>query len=438
MSLCKPFAYDDFYALPSHNKLIYRPTGELWPRESVDSVLPPMLSGTPVNGKRSTVKPSEWLMQTKAVNQMAWMPGWGEIIEDKILTEGGWEALQEARVYNRYKAPKIILGDAAKAAPYVDHLNRIFPGEADDILDWFAHRVQKPWQKINHALVMGSKTGIGKDWLLRGLKYAVGANNSRTIRSDELVDKNNASYVEVVVLVVNEAHDLGETGKVNRYALYERVKLYAAAPPDVISCTDKWTKRHWVPNVLGLILCSNHKTDGLHLESDDRRHLVCWSEACKEDFPDPAFWTDRYDWLDGEGAGHVAAFLTERDLSAFNPSALPRQTAAFFEIVHAASSPQDAELQDALDELGRPDAVTLSMLLATTRAASMPWLEGSPRSVPHRLERCGYVAIRNPNNKEGLWSINKRRQMIYGKTTATPEERGRAAWNLAKPEERAS
>ena len=36
------YAYDDFYAAPSLNKFIYRPLGELWPRESIDSILPPM------------------------------------------------------------------------------------------------------------------------------------------------------------------------------------------------------------------------------------------------------------------------------------------------------------------------------------------------------------------------------------------------------------
>jgi hypothetical protein len=33
------------------------------------------------------------------------------------------------------------------------------------------------------------------------------------------------------------------------------------------------------------------------------------------------------------GNAHVAAYLAERDLSTFDPFALPRQTAAFFDIV---------------------------------------------------------------------------------------------------------
>ena len=46
---------------------------------------------------------------------------------------------------------------------------------------------------------------------------------------------------------MNEAHDLGD---VDRYALYEQVKVYAAAPPDVLRCNDKYIRQHYVPNCL--------------------------------------------------------------------------------------------------------------------------------------------------------------------------------------------
>ena len=39
-------------------------------------------------------------------------------------------------------------------------------------------------------------------------------------------------------------------------------------------------------NCLGLIITTNHKTDGIYLPADDRRHYVAWSLRTKEDFPD--------------------------------------------------------------------------------------------------------------------------------------------------------
>jgi hypothetical protein len=36
--------------------------------------------------------------------------------------------------------------------------------------------------------------------------------------------------------------------------------------------------------VLGLIITTNHKTDGMYLPSDGRRHLMAWYERTKEEF----------------------------------------------------------------------------------------------------------------------------------------------------------
>ena len=46
----------------------------------------------------------------------------------------------------------------------------------------------------------------------------------------------------------------------------------------------------------------------------------------------------------GRAVAHVAAYLVQRDLSAFDPCAVPRQTTAFFEIVNVGQAPEDAEL----------------------------------------------------------------------------------------------
>jgi hypothetical protein len=231
------------------------------------------------------------------------------------------------------------------------------------------------------------------------------------------------------VLRLNEAHDVGDSGRVNRYALYERIKLYAAAPPNVLPCVDKYIRRHYVPNTLGLLITTNHKADGIHLEVDDRRHHVTWTDRKKEEFSKES-WDDRYDWLRAEGAGHVAAFLCKRDLSAFSPNAVPRQTDAFFEIVNASSAPEYADLADALDELGRPDVVTLSAVVTTPRGSVLEWLldRKSRRSIPYKMETCGYVAVRNPDaESDGQWKIEGRRQTLYGKTDLSSDQRLAAA-----------
>lgn len=106
------------------------------------------------------------------------------------------------------------------------------------------------------------------------------------------MDKSNP-FGKSVVLRMNEGHDLGDSGCADRYALHERVKVYAAAPPDVLPCVDKYIRRFYVTNVLGLIITTNHKTDGVFLPSDNRRHLMAWAERTKEEFS-KEFWNEQW------------------------------------------------------------------------------------------------------------------------------------------------
>ena len=68
-------------------------------------------------------------------------------------------------------------------------------------------------------------------------------------------------------------------------------------------------------------------------------------------------------------------------------------------------------------------------ILTSPRGAALEWLldRRHRRSIPHRMERCGYIACRNPDANDGLWKINGRRQTLYVKATLTPEQRLRAA-----------
>ena len=83
---------------------------------------------------------------------------------------------------------------------------------------------------------------------------------------------------------MNEGRDLGETERVNRFTFYDHTKIYTAAPPDVLRVDEKHLREYYVFNVLGFLLTTNYKTDGIYLPPDDRRHYVAWSNLKKEDF----------------------------------------------------------------------------------------------------------------------------------------------------------
>jgi hypothetical protein len=80
------------------------------------------------------------------------------------------------------------------------------------------------------------------------------------------------------------------------------------------------------------------------------------------------------------GNAAVAQYLASCDLSGFDAKAPPPKTGAFWEIVNANRAPEDAELADVLDELGRPDIVTLDRVAsqaAALQSAFAEWLRDS-------------------------------------------------------------
>jgi hypothetical protein len=201
------------------------------------------------------------------------------------------------------------------------------------------------------------------------------------------------------------------------------MKVYTAAPPDVLRCDEKNLREHSIPNVCGVIITTNHKTDGIFLPPDDRRHYVAWSDLTKDDFTE-TYWESLWEWYDRGGRNHVAAYLGGLDRSGFNAKAPPPKTQAFWEIVDASRAPEDAELADAIDLLGNPDIVTVSQVVRQAPQSFADWLldRKNSRRIPHRFEECGYVAVRNDAANDGLWKIGKR-QVIYAKASLTPRDR---------------
>jgi hypothetical protein len=426
---------DDFRAyMPMHN-YIFVPTREIWPASSVDSRIPPQplldAAGNPIehNGKLRTIKASAWLDQNCPVEQMTWAPGEPMLIPDRLIADGGWIEHPGVCCFNLYRPPTILPGDARKAGPWLDHVNLVYPLNAGHIIPWLAHRVQRPQEKINHALVLGGPQGIGKDTMLEPVKRAVGPWNFSEVNPQHMLGRFNG-FIKSVILRISEARDLGE---VNRFAFYDHMKAYTAAPPDVLRVDEKNLREHSVFNCCGVVITSNHKTDGLFLPADDRRHYVAWSGLNKDSFA-PDYWIRLWRWYDIEdGDRHVAAYLAELDISAFDPKAPPPKTRAFWDIVNASRSPEDAELADVLDSIGNPPVVTLAAIIASAPYEFQEWLKDrrNSRVIPHRLEDCGYTAFHNDDAKDGLWRINEKRQVVYARVELSTQQRHhamRARW----------
>ena len=424
----------DFHAYMPMHAYIYSPSREMWPAISVNARISPIptfhADGKPMldkKGEQKMISASMWLDQNKPVEQMTWAPGLPMLIRDRLVSEGGWINQRGVACFNLYRPPRIERGNAAEANPWLDHVRKIFGDDAEHIVKWLAHRVQRPKDKINHALVLGGKQGIGKDTLLEPVKRAVGPWNFSEVSPQHMLGRFNG-FLKSVILRVNEARDLGD---INRFQFYDHMKAYTAAPPDVLRVDEKNLREYSVLNCCGVIITTNHKADGIYLPADDRRHFVAWSNLEKEDFV-ADYWTRLWEWYAEGGYRHVAAYLADLDIASFDPKAPPPKTPAFWDIVDANRAPEDAELADALDKIGRPNATTLVRITNVATGEFEAWIKDrkNRRVVPHRFEKCGYVPVRNDTAQDGLWKINGARQAVYAKSTLSIRERLRAANEL--------
>jgi len=431
--------------LPGHS-YIYIPTRDLWPAVAVNAVVPSIplfnLDGSPRMSGDDQVHmvAATWLDKHQGVEQMTWAPGLPMLIRERLISEGGWFGHPGAACFNLYRPPTIKHGDLMKAMPWVDHVKKVYPDDWEHIIHWIAHHVQHPEIKVNHSIVLGGQVGVGKDTLLAPAVQAVGPWNCAEVSPEDLFGSFNG-YLKAVLLRVSEARDMGD---VSKFQLYERMKTMGAAPPDVLRVNEKHLKEHHIVNVVGVIITTNYKTEGIYLPADDRRHYVAWSDVMPSAFDRQpgagdsskyfdALWT----WYEKEGGfEHVAAFLATLDISGFNAKAPPLKTPAFWAIVDANRPAEEAEIMDALDTLNNPPAITLECLMTGAVGDLGAFLHDrkNRKAISHRIIAAGYEIVRNDTAKDGLWVVKGARKTIYALKTLTVPERTKAAQRLAAGE----
>jgi hypothetical protein len=308
------FTREDFVAyLPLHN-YICLPTGEPWVKKSIDATIPavPIVDskGRPMlrKGTQKIQPASLWLDKNRPAHQLTWFPGEEQIIKDRLVDKGGWIPHDGARVLNLYRPPNLNLKglkcSAADVKPWLDLLYTIYPAEAEHILQFLAHRLQRPGEKINHALVFGGDPGVGKDSFLEPIKRGVGPWNFQEIRPKDMNGDFNG-FVKSVILRISEAHDLGK--EYDRYSFYQATKTYTAAPPDVLRVNEKNLREYYIVNVCAVIMTTNYLQGGIYLEPGDRRHFVAWTNMKPTDFS-KQYFNDLWEWYEtdnGLGFRHV-------------------------------------------------------------------------------------------------------------------------------------
>ncbi len=238
-----------------------------------------------------------------------------------IIKEGSATALNTWRP-SRYVPAKNVAD--ADVRLWLDHIELIFGSlaepAANHVLDWMAFVIQRPGEKINHALVIyGETQGTGKDSAFTPFFRKIGVPHNVSFITPERLRGQWTDHLETQVVCVEEMMNF------NRGEMANKLKPLLAAPPHVVSINQKNVKQYDIPNIQNWIMFTNH-ADAISIEATDRRY---WIHKCLLESPrEPAYYTRLHRWYDAGGVEKVAGWLSQRDIASFNPNAAPPNTEA--------------------------------------------------------------------------------------------------------------
>lgn len=201
---------------------------------------------------------------------------------------------------------------------FLEHMAYIVPDEYERnaVLNYLAHLVQRPEEKIHFALVIRGEQGTGKSAIGELMLRIIGRSNVTKPSNDELLEKWTGWQEGAQLAVVEELMTLG------RLEITNRLKPLITDP--TLRIQEKYQTTYTIDNRLNLLCFTNHR-DAVRIEESDRRWFIIFSPAKARDH---GYYKRLFGHMDGDGPANVAHWLLSRDLSGFDAKGHAPATAA--------------------------------------------------------------------------------------------------------------
>lgn len=326
---------------------------------------------------------------------------------------------------NMYSGDDHIQGTQGDASPWLNHWSHMGWGEQtrDHMLKWMAFTLLHPERKINHFMILGSPQGSGKDFLLSPLHKALGK-DATTIEGDALLETYTGFLRGTKYLHINEA-ELGDRREAAQ--VVNKLKPYAAAPPDTLRVREMYTAPFYVRNIVNGTFCTNSRLP-LKLQ-DSRRFYAVWSDlrvrgADGNVTPEwNEYWQRMWHWMDNGGAEICVWYLRNCvDLSDFNPGEPPPVTEFMRDIQELSKPPVQKTLETAIHEEAQgfrsPLMTTDDILYGIKFLPTQGLLQtDSSNFTPFRVEMAlremglHQVSVRHEHLRADLWMLQD--EIVY-------------------------
>ncbi len=256
-------------------------------------------------------------------------------VDDLIYLPGSTKnpvTLNGSLLWNIYLPPSLDLPDDATnddVKPWTDHLTYLYPdvNEQKHFLDWSAWILQHPEDKINHCMVIGGPTRVGKDMLLNPIRHGVGEENVCEPSAEDLKEPWTDYYHHIKLVIFQEIKTL------EGFNLENKLKPLLADPPAWLYVKRKHEKPYKTPNLVQSIFMSNHK-DALHISAEGR-YFALWTDAIQQD---PEYYTNLKKWQDDGGNAKVVRWLLKRPLSNFEAKGNPPSSKFLIELLEGSKT----------------------------------------------------------------------------------------------------
>ena len=304
-----------------------------------------------MHGKRPRVQASVYFDErrqehgAKALVGVTYAPG-----EDVLVARDG---LVYGNTWINYR-PDVSGSDAmadSDIKPWLDHCRLLVPeaAELEHVLNVMAFKVQTPNVKINHAVLHGGDEGCGKDSMWAPFLWAIGGDHqhNRSIIENKGLESQWGYGLQAEVVILNE---LKEPEAKERRALANKLKPIIAAPPETLTINRKGLHPYEMLNRLQVIAFTNDPVP-ISIPSQDRRWFCVWSSAPRMD---PHDADKLWKWYKNGGFQKIAAWLHQRDVSAFNPAAAPPVTDWKLNMVEQGMSMTESHLVDMITRRIKP------------------------------------------------------------------------------------
>ena len=293
--------------------------------------------------------------------------------------------------------------EAGDCSMWLDHFKRLgWDDHMKHLMQWMANTILHPDQKINHALVLASGEGCGKDFLLYPLVMAMGR-NSTTVHGDAL----NSTFNEFVLGAKHIHFNEVEMGNHKEtVAISNKLKSMIAAPPDTISVNKKGISAMNVRNICNISITSNSSIP-IYVSTQSRRYFMLWGEldGLRDDKGHmteawKVWWGKAWAWMKNGGWKYCLQYILDTDLSDFDAGKAPAIT-DFMEQAQEDSKSPLTELVERLieEEMGPFECDLLSLDDIGTYVRNMHGRQfetTADTTFGKVLSELGYTEVRRP------------------------------------------